>query len=864
MIEKRLLWLGSVFLGVYALTLTLSPAARMHSWQAEYRWDHWLGLGIWAFFVWLGHFQLNKRLAERDMYFYPLAAVLSGWGMMTIWRLLPEFGMRQAAWLAAGLAMLILGLRLPTGLGLLYRFKYVWLSSGLLLTAATLILGTNPQGTGAQLWLGCCGLYMQPSEILKLLLIIYLAAYFSDRFKKESQSQKNWLPLLTPTLILTGVAMLLLVFQRDLGTASIFLGLYAALLYTATGKNWLVPLTGLALAVAIAVGYAVFDVVQLRVNAWLNPWLDPSGRSYQIVQSIMAIASGGLFGQGIGMGSPGLVPVAHSDFIFAAIAEESGLVGALGLLLILGLLVNHGIRVALQASTAFQRYLAAGITAHLAGQSILIIGGNLRLLPLTGVTLPFVSYGGSSLVTSLLEILLLLLISSQGTQESVQVYNPKPFKHLAGILLLGLGAAGLVTGWWSVWRGPDLVERTDNVRRSINDRYVLRGAILSQEGEALSISRGESGSYTRFYDYPYLGAILGYTNPIYGQAGLEASLDDYLRGLQGNPQRAVWWNHLAYGQPPPGLDVRLSLILSLQEKADDLLGEHSGAIVLINAQSGEILALASHPNFDANRLEENWASIINDPQAPLINRTTLGQYPTGAALGGLLLAAQTDPSNLPGAASVNMRDCTLEPSAYVWGSMLRAGCTPAVEALGNRLGAERLEEVFNAAGFYQAPELRLDTTAITHEQTWSNAGKMALGLPDEVSDEHLLVSPLQMALAAASLSNGGVRPAPRLAVAVNTPQSGWVILPPLGEGENVFSATSAHEASQMLAVPKLPAWQLTARAWDAEGNPYTWHLAGTQPSWPGAPLTLVVLIEEDNPLLAVEIGETLLNQAMHP
>lgn len=864
MTEKRLLILGSVFLGVYALALTLSPAVRLHSWQADYRWDHWLGVAAWGVFVWLGHTQLNKRLPERDEFIFPLAVLLSGWGMLTVWRLLPEYGLRQAAWLVGGLALLILGLRLPTDLRFLYRFKYVWLSAGLLITAATLFLGTNPMGAGPELWLGCCGVYMQPSEILKLLLIVYLAAYFADRLRKGQEKTRQWLALLAPTLMLTAVAMLLLVFQRDLGTASIFLILYATLLYLATGEKWVAPFTGLILAVGAVVGYAVFDVVHLRVEAWLNPWIDPTGRSYQIVQSLMAIASGGVFGRGPGMGSPGLVPVAHSDFIYAAMAEEIGLVGALALLLMVGLLVNRGIRAALNAPTAFQRYLAAGITCHLGAQSILIIGGNLRLLPLTGVTLPLVSYGGSSLVTSLLEVLLLLLISTPGKPQSVQVFNPTPFKHLAGLLLVGLAAAGVVTGWWGVWRGPDLVGRSDNVRRSINDRYVLRGSILSQDGSALSYSHGEAGDYQRSYSYPALGAILGYTDATYGQAGLEASLDDYLRGLRGNAQLTVWWNHLLYGQPPAGLDVRLTLNMSLQKRADELLAEHKGAIVLLNAQSGEILAMASHPSFDANHLAENWETLINDQEAPLVNRASLGLYPTGSALGGLLLEGQADLSTLPSATTVNIRDCAVEPREYTWGAMLGSGCSTAVEALGNRLGVEGVELLLDNAGFYSAPVLHIESTASTHEQEWSNAGKAVLGLPDAVSGERLLVSPLQMALAAASLSNGGTRPAPRLAVAVNTPQSGWVILPPLNQPVKVTSPEAAEQASLMLAIAGMPAWQLSAQAEDVEGNAFSWYLTGTQLSWPGAPLSLVVLLEEANADLAREIGEVLLSQAMQP
>jgi hypothetical protein len=402
------------------------------------------------------------------------------------------------------------------------------------------------------------------------------------------------------------------------------------------------------------------------------------------------------------------------------------------------------------------------------------------------------------------------------------------------------------------------------VRRSINDRYVLRGAILSHDGTPLSISRGEPGNYQRYYDYPDLGPILGYTDPIYGQAGLEASLDETLRGLQGNSQVAVWWNHLVYGQPPPGLDIRLSLNLSLQRRADELLGDHAGALVLLNAESGEILAMASHPTFDANQLEAAWESLIADQGSPLFNRATLGLYPTGAVLGGQLLAAQVDPANLPAASSVNMRDCAMQPIEYEWGALVSAGCPSAVAALGERLRLEGVEGLFEMLGIYTAAELDIPTAASPMVQGWSEAGSAALGVPDPATDERLLVSPLQMALAAASLSNGGLRPAPRLAAAIDTPQSGWVILPPQTEPVSMFTSSSAQSASLMLAVPGMPAWQVTARAWDAEGKAYTWYLAGTQQNWPGAPLALAVVIEEDDAQGVSEIGTVLLQEAMQP
>ena len=350
--ERRLLTLAGAFLGIYAIALTLSNAVRLRSWQVEYRWYHWLGYALWVGLIWLIHRQLSHRLPERDPILFPIAALLTGWGLLSIWRLSAGLGLRQSAWLLVSGLVIILALRFnslpPGGRILIYlrKFKYIWLTSGLLLTAATLILGTNPMGGGPRLWLGCCGFYFQPSELLKLLLIIYLAAYLADR-QVSPNPPSRLLPLLTPTLIMTSLALLLLIFQRDLGTAALFLVLYAIIVYAGTGDFRVLIFSFVMLILAVVVGYVLFDVVKLRVDAWINPWLDPSGRSYQIVQSLLAVANGGLIGRGPGMGSPSLVPIAQSDFIFAAISEETGLLGALAILGLLALFVNRSIRLAI-------------------------------------------------------------------------------------------------------------------------------------------------------------------------------------------------------------------------------------------------------------------------------------------------------------------------------------------------------------------------------------------------------------------------------------------------------------------------------------------------------------------------------------
>ncbi len=866
--ERTLLILSGAFLFLNAVALTLAPAARARAWEAVYPWEHWLAWLAWVVTVALIHTQLNRRLPERDPYLLPAAALLSGWGLLTIWRLTPEFGLRQMAWLLVGGAVVSLGLRLPADLGFLRRYKYVWLSGGLLLTAATLVMGTNPMGAGPRLWLSVAGLYLQPSEPLKLLLVIYLAAYLADRQAHLTllSHSKQLLPLLAPTLIMTGLALVLLVVQRDLGTASIFMFLYAAVIYAATRQRLIALLSVAAVALAGLAGYLLFDVVRVRVDAWINPWLDPSGRSYQIVQSLLAVANGGLFGRGPGMGSPTLVPVSQSDFIFAAIAEEYGLLGALALLVVIGLLVSRGLNAALNAGDPFRRYLAAGLTAHLAAQSILIIGGNLRLLPLTGVTLPFVSYGGSSLVISFMALLLLLRIGASG--QAAPAPALLPYRQLSGGLLLGLAAAGLMAGWWGYYRGPSLLTRTDNARRAIADLSVPRGSLLDRNNTPLVETLGAPGAYSRRYNLPALSPVIGYTNDFYGQSSLEASLDPYLRGLQGNPELLTWWNHLLYGQPPAGLDVRLSLDIEMQNAADLALQGQVGAVVLLNAETGEILAMASSPTFDANTLDENWADLLDDPSAPLLNRAVMGLYPPGAALGPLLLAAANSQVNPTYLASQAWGCAWAMPTGSVrWSAAAAAGCQGAASALGKTLGEQSLLSLYSGLGLYTAPALPLTTITSPRPDAYSDAALAALGLADPRNGAILTISPLQAALAAAALSSDGVLPAPRLAMAVNTPESGWVILPAQSQPVTVFSAQAAQATANALAeagvleAGGLPVWQSLSVVRGTQ-SAYTWYLSGTLPNWQAAPLAVAVLLETDNPALALEIGQAVLRAAL--
>lgn len=409
---RVLLTLAGLFLTVNALALWLV--------RPTSGWRPWVYLGVWAVCAVGGHRWLERRLPGRDPLLFPLGLFLSGWGLLVIGRLMPGFADRQALWLALSTVALLATAGFAHGLRWLRSYRYLILALGLGLLAATILLGRNPSGlTGAPaLWLGLGGLYIQPSELLKILLVAFLASYLAEQFPalrvELPETRRMVSPRVAgPVLLMWGLSLIILVWQRDLGTAGLFFIVFLLLLYMASGSLWILVGGALLGLGAVLAAYNLFAVVELRVDIWLNPWAEAEGRAYQIVQSLQAFAAGGVFGQGIGQGAPGYVPVVHSDFVFAAVAEEWGLLGVITLIGALATLSLRGLGAALRyPQRSFRSLLAAGLSLLLAVQSLMIMGGVLKLLPLTGVTLPFFSYGGSSLLVSFVALGLLIRLSA--------------------------------------------------------------------------------------------------------------------------------------------------------------------------------------------------------------------------------------------------------------------------------------------------------------------------------------------------------------------------------------------------------------------------------------------------------------------
>ncbi len=716
---------------------------------------------------------LRKRLPDADPFILPIVSLLTGWGLLLLARLAPAFLLRQILWLGVSCLALCIVALLPTLPRLLRRYRYTLLAAGLLLLGATFFFGVNPSGYGQQLWLGGFGIYYQPSELLKLLLVIYLASYLSDRrdmLQQKSGSKALWMAIFGPMLTMVGLALLLLGWQQDLGGALLFYLTFVAMLYLAWGKGWHVAVSLLLFAPVAVAGYVLSSRVALRVSIWLNPWTpEQADRAFQILQSLYALAAGGLFGEGLGQGLPTLIPAVHTDFVYAALVEEFGLTGAVGLMILLGLLIYRGIVLAQKAEAPFESLLAGGIAALFAIQTWVIVGGNAKFIPITGVTLPFLSYGGSSLLTVFVATGLLLNISTPHPEPiTLSLIKPDtlPLQKTAGrlgrVLLLLLTSVVIFTGVWSVLRADELRGYLTNPRRILAESRIRRGRILDRNGVVLAdIAVDKAGYVTRTYPVPEAAPVLGYTTLQYGNAGIEAVCEARLRGAIGHTP----WQNVQAGllhQVPVGREVRLTIDARLQQAAQQLLDGYQGAAVLVDARTGEILALAASPIYDPSTVAEDWENLSNAPDAPLLNRATQGLAQPGAILQTVLLHAAMQDGALPApelpltvsvSANGETLACAQIPVDNTWKSALNAACPAPFAALGTQLGMAQLTEKLTRWGLTDAPLLEIPTVAAD----WDPAGADAMR--ETVGQGDLLVTPLQMVSVAATVGNGGERTA---------------------------------------------------------------------------------------------------------
>ena len=758
-------------------------------------------LGIFAAFV-LAHLSVRKWAPGADPAVLPITFALSGIGIAFVTRLAPNLATRQVMWLFLGVACMVLVLAFVRNVDKLANYKYTLLLAGFILLLSPMLPVVGHEEYGSRIWLQLGGFSFQPGELAKIFIVLFLAGYLAQN--REMLSVFTWrigpfrLPdirTLLPLLLMWVVAMLIVVFEKDLGSALVLFFLFLAMLYVTSGKKFYL-VVGLGLAAVAAVGlYFMFSHVQTRVDIWLNPFKDATNKGYQLVQSLYSIADGGLFGVGIGRGLSHNIPVVESDFIFTAIAEEAGLLGAAGLLLLYLCFSIRGFVTAARAKSDVSSLVAVGLTSTIVLQAFIIVGGVTRLIPLTGITLPFISQGGSSLLASFIAVGFLLRCGDEGTGVGAELTSAtgmfgansvlgrvslgKRLTH--GMLILSAMFALLVANLTLIMvvQASYYQNMPGNNHTIAREAKTERGTISTYDGTVLAQStQNEDGTYSRVYPAGNLAShVVGYASTQYGTSGIEAAYNDALKGQQNFASWTDAVNYLA-GVSTPGNDAVLTLNTTVQQAAQNALSGETGACVVMDPETGAVLGMASSPTYDAANVEDVIKQAAaggsgSESSSELYNRATQALYAPGSTFKTVTLsvafednvASESTEYDSPGSMEIGNASITnAKDIGYGTISLSRAtevSSNTVFGQLGVQIGAKRLVEgaekfCFNKQVDFDLPlatSLMPDPSEMTEWETaWAAAGEP---VGEHASPAGPQTTVLEMALVGCAIANEG-------------------------------------------------------------------------------------------------------------
>jgi len=420
-----------LLLGFATLITTLALMIVAANQQQRLGTDAWVFAAAYLALFACAHVVIRRFASSADPVLLPVVALLNGLGLVMIYRLdlgdagLSSAGARgpsayqQMLWTLAGVAAFCLVVVFVRDHRPLARYGYVCGAAGLILLAIPAVLPRSlSEQNGAKIWIRLPGFSIEPAEMAKILLLVFVAAVLVAKREMFTTAGTHFLGMnlprprdLAPLLAALAISVAVMVFETDLGAALLVFASFLAMVYIATARLGWVGIGLLLFAAASVVAYHLFGHVRVRVRNWIDPFADPDGAGYQMVQSMFSFATGGVFGTGLGNGQPGTVPVASSDFIMAAFGEELGLVGLAALLMLYTILIMRGLRTAIVVRDSFGKLLSAGLACTLAIQVFLVVGGVTKLIPQTGLTTPWMSYGGSSLLANYVLLALLVRIS---------------------------------------------------------------------------------------------------------------------------------------------------------------------------------------------------------------------------------------------------------------------------------------------------------------------------------------------------------------------------------------------------------------------------------------------------------------------
>ncbi len=661
-------------------------------------------IGLFAAFA-AAHIAVRILAPGADPAILPIVFILSGIGITFVTRLAPALAISQLIILFVSVALMVGTLALVKNLDVVMRYKYTFGIIGIILLMLPIFIGTTI--SGSKLWIRIAGFTIQPGEFAKVFIVLFLAGYLAENRELLSISNRKILGfkiprlrLLLPLFAVWGVCLLVVVFERDLGSAVLFYTIFLLMLYVATGRFSYVVI-GLALLAVGAVGaYKFLSHVQVRFQVWVDPFKDAQGQGYQIVQSLFSLADGGLVGVGIGNGMANNIPVVESDFIFSAIGEEMGLLGGGAVLILFMLFAVRGLTTAARAKSDLAAFSATGLTAAISFQAFLIVGGVTRLIPLTGVTLPFMSQGGSSLLASFIIVALLLRAGDEATGREAELTGTgtmaaitddqvasaaaptgsrfatsssygsgshsvgsrmrrrlldTPESGVLGRVALANRLTRAVLAFTALFailignltyvqviKAKDYQDMPSNNHTITKARYIKRGSIITADGLTLAESiQQEDGTYVRSYPNGNLAAhAVGYYSQQYGSSGVEASQD---KTLTGSKDYSSWQNALnsLAGITEPGNSVQLTIDSRIQVAAEQALAGRTGAIVVLDPRTGAVLAWASSPTYDNTNIQATIeaANASGGSDTSMFDRATQALYAPGSTFKTVTLAA---------------------------------------------------------------------------------------------------------------------------------------------------------------------------------------------------------------------------------
>ena len=819
-------------------------------------------LGLFAAFA-AAHIGVRIFAPGADPAILPVVFTLSGIGITFVTRLQPDASLGQVIFLFLGVALMVGTLAVVKNLEVIKRYKYVLGIAGIILLVLPMFIGTEIYGS--KLWIKIGGFQFQPGEFAKVLIVLFLAGYLAENRELLSISNRTVLGikfprlrLLYPLFIVWGVCLLVVAFERDLGSALLFYTIFLIMLYVATGRVSYV-IIGLALLAVGAFGmYQIMSHVQVRVAIWLDPFSDAQNLGYQIVQSLFSLADGGLAGVGIGKGMADIIPVVASDMIFAAIGEEMGLLGGSAVLLLFMLFAVRGLTTAARAKSDLAAISAAGLTAAISFQAFTIVGGVTKLIPLTGVTLPFMSQGGSSLLASFVIVALLLRAGDEATGRSTEIANTSTDLATAGYRttvrgshmrrpaldtpesgLLGRVALAnrltrtvfLFTALFAVLIGnityiqvikaseyQDMPSNNHTINKA---RFIKRGSIITADGLTLAESIQQAdGTYARSYPNGNLAAhVVGYYSQQYGTMGIENTQNDTLTGSKDYSSWQNALNSLA-GISEPGNSVQLTIDSRIQRAAEQALAGRVGAIVALDPRSGAVLAWASAPTFDNTNIQAaiEAANASGGADTSMYDRATLALYTPGSTFKVLTLASALENGlatldtiyDSPGRMEIGGADVvSIGERGHGKISLAKAFALSSNTVFGqvaDGLGAEKLVATARAFGYGQQLGLDFTTAASVMpnpeemtewELAWAGAGQ-------PVGQGHTpgpQATVMQNALMAATIANNGIAMNPYVVSQILAPD-GTVLKTTRGHslGQAVGSGTAEQVKQAMLDV----------------------------------------------------------------